>query len=123
LSHNATESSLRNIIAQTASNAHRTRPGAVPEVAMATCLTNLNPPRTLEFLDDLSHLHDDTSVGGVSVFDQVPVHIGIGSAPVKLIMSASRRPCKPQYLRPVSGGAPIVAWQRLRDGAVRWFEL
>jgi hypothetical protein len=36
---------------------------------MATCLTNLNPPRTLDLLDNLSHLHDDTTVGSFSVFD------------------------------------------------------
>ena len=29
---------------------------------MAHCLTNLNPPVALEFLDDLAHLHDDTTV-------------------------------------------------------------
>jgi hypothetical protein len=63
----------------TTSNTHGAGAGVVPEVAMATCLANLNPPLTLEFLDDVSNLHDDTTVGGASTLDQIPVHVRLSS--------------------------------------------
>src|SRR5487761_1909748 len=69
----ATERSFRNVIAHVLGTARRTRPGAVRDETISCWVTNRDPPRTLELVHDLSHLHDPTAVGGTSVVEQVPV--------------------------------------------------
>jgi hypothetical protein len=48
------------------------------KLSMATPLAAEEPTLTFKFANYLSHLHDHPMVGGVSVFDQVPVHICLG---------------------------------------------